>query len=92
MKVKTGSGFEFEIDLNQIADDWEILELVASVEGGDMARSAGDIVKLAKLVMGEAQYKDFMAYLKEKNGRISSQEVVQTITEIITASQPGKNS
>lgn len=92
MKIKTGSGFEFEIDINRIADDWEILELVASVDGGDTSQSAGDVVKLAKAVMGEDQYKEFMAYLKKKNGRISSAEVIQTITEIFSGSQPGKNS
>lgn len=92
MEITTGSGFTFEVDINQIADDWEVLELVALIDSGDVSKNAGAVVKLAKTVMGEDQYKNFMAYLKEKNGRISSQEVIQAITDIFSGSQPGKNS
>lgn len=92
MKIQTGSGFEFEIDYDAIADDWEIVEMLVNIDADGVAQHPADMVKVAVKIMGEEQFAAFKAYLKEKNGRVSTSVVLATVGEIFNGNNATKNS
>lgn len=92
MQIKTESGFNFEIDYEQIADDWEVVEMLVNIDADGVAQHPAEMVKVAIRIMGEEQFAAFKKYLKEKNGRVSTQVVLETVGEIFNGNNAGKNS
>lgn len=92
MKINTESGFVFEIDYDEIADDWDIVEALVAIDEDGASKHPAALIRVATKVMGDEQYAAFKKYLKEKNGRVSTQVVLATVGEILNANNTSKNS
>ena len=87
MKGTTTTGFEFEINEEEL-DDMRILDMIVEMADGDLAK----LSPLVKKVLGEEQRERLYAHLEEKEGRASLARVSDEINEIFEASKAGKNS
>ena len=92
MKVSTRSGFEFEIDYEQISDDWEVVEMLVGIDEDGASKHPRDLINVATRIMGEEQFAEFKKYLKEKNGKVSTRLMLTTVGEILNANSTSKNS
>ena len=87
MKAKLNDGFEVEI-LDEVTDDWEFLEVLASIDEGE----TGQIVKAAKMLLGVDGVKLLKEHLRDKNGRVKSTAMVDALGEIMNSANESKNS
>lgn len=83
----TQSGFEFEIDPEQL-DDMEYVEKLAEIEENVLV-----LPKVIVMTLGEEGKKRLYDHLREDNGRVSVSKVSEEFTEILTiAGSKTKNS
>ena len=87
MKAKLNDGFEVEI-LDEITDDWEFLEVLSSIDEGE----TGQIVRAAKMMLGEDGVKLLKEHLRNKAGRVKSSAMVDALGEIMNSVNELKNS
>ena len=87
MKAKLKDGFEVEI-LDEVVDDWEFLEVLSSIDEGN----TGQIVKAAKMLLGNEGVKTLKEHLRGENGRVKSTAMVDALGEILTSANESKNS
>ena len=87
MKAKLNDGFEVEI-LDSTVDDWEFLEVLASIDEGE----AGQIVKAAKMLLGVDGVKMLKEHLRGENGKVSSSAMVEALGELMESVNELKNS
>jgi len=86
MKAKLNDGFEVEI-LDSTVDDWEFLEVLSSIDEGE----TGQIVKAAKMLLGEDGVKSLKEHLRDENGRVKSTAMVDALSEIMSSASESKN-
>lgn len=86
MKAKLNDGFEVEI-IDEVIDDWEFLEVLSSIDEGE----TGQIVKVAKMLLGEDGVKLLKEHFRDKNGRVKSSVMVDALTEIMESANESKN-
>ena len=86
MKAKLNDGFEVEI-LDSTVDDWEFLEVLASIDEGE----AGQIVKAAKMLLGVDGVKSLKEHLRDKDGRVKSTAMIDALGEIMSSANESKN-
>ena len=76
VKGETKSGFKFELD-DEAIDDIEFVELLAESE-----ETATALPKIAKIALGEKQYKALKDHLRNEKGRVPLQVIGDTLEEI----------
>jgi hypothetical protein len=81
----TGSGFKYEIE-DSALDDYELLEVLTEIDNGE----SGNIPRMVELLLGKEQ-KDSLKKHCKKDGRVSTKQMMQEITEILTSNGAGKN-
>lgn len=87
VKGEIKSGFKFELD-EEAMDDIEFVELLAESEESPTA-----LPKIAKIALGEKQYKALKDHLRNEKGRVPLQAVSDALEEIFeTAGEETKNS
>lgn len=86
MKAQLSDGFEVEI-LDEIVDDWEFLEVLASIDEGE----TGQIVKAAKMLLGNEGVQILKEHLRGKDGRVKSTAMVDALEQILTSANTSKN-
>lgn len=82
---KTKSGFDYSIG-EEALNDYELLDALAELDGGNMLK----ITFVAKHLLGDKQHDDLKNHVRE-GGRVPADKMIAEVTEILTASQNGKN-
>ena len=85
-RVKTSSGFEYEIDEENL-NDMRLLDLVVEISNGDTTK----LPIMISMVLGDQKEKLYENLADEK-GRVPIQKADDEITEIFTLVKTGKNS
>lgn len=80
IKGKTNSGFEFEIDENQLKN-YEFVELVAEVDENELL-----MPKLLKLLLGK-QVETLKDHIRDENGIVPIEKMVTEIKDIFENAQ-----
>lgn len=87
VKGKTESGFEYELE-DDILDDYELLELLHKVDGGD----SGLIVDMVDKLLGTEQKNRLKDHIRNEAGKVSAKLLLKEVSEILSSNNPGKNS
>ena len=87
MKVKMKDEFEVEI-VDGVTDDWEFLEVLANIDEGE----TGQIVRAAKMLLGNDGVKALKDHLRDEDGRVRTSAMVGAISEIMDSAGELKNS
>lgn len=77
--MKTSTGFEFEIDRNAVVDDWELVELLAAGDGGDL----GATISAMKAILGEESYNALKEHIRNDAGKVSAARIKNEFLEIL---------
>lgn len=86
IKGTTATGFQFEID-EEVRDDMEILEQLASMSKGDMTAMPAVLVSL----LGEDQKKALYDHCRSKTGRVSATKVTSELESIFDNIRVGES-
>lgn len=87
MKVTLKDGYEVTVN-KDVLEDWRFLKLLRKVDKGE----SGLIVDIAEMLLGGEKEVDKLAEHFEKDGKQSSEDMINAITEVITAVGELKNS
>ena len=79
LKGVTKSGFRFSINEN-VMNDWEMMEKLAEMEDNPLAS-----VAVIKKMLGKNQYEALKSHLKKKNGRITTEAMMECFTNFMNA-------
>ncbi|MDD6742206.1 MAG: hypothetical protein PUE22_01675 [Roseburia porci] len=83
----TKSGFQFKIE-DQALDDYEILEMLTEIDDGN-----GVLVpKMIERLLGKEQKEALKEHLRNKEGKVSTQNMMIEVMDIFKSSNEGKNS
>ena len=83
----TKSGFQFKIE-DQALDDYEILEMLTEIDDGN-----GVLVpKMIERLLGKEQKEALKEHLRNKEGKVSTQNIMIEVMDIFKSSNEGKNS
>lgn len=80
MEITTKSGFRCSIDLEAVADDYELLKSVAAVERGDRLA----VMQVVACLLGDEEAR-LMEHCRGESGRVSTEAVTEEIGEIFDA-------
>lgn len=83
----TKSGFNFKLE-DYILDDYDLLEMLCSVDHGNYS----DVAKLVAMLLGEDQKEDLKSFLRNRDGRVKTSAIMSEISDIFEACNAGKNS
>lgn len=75
-------GMDLEVDVKKLQDDWELMELMAEMEGSGNEENLPLVIKLVKTVLGD-QYQ-MVKDNSKVDGRVSTEkmmDVIQTVFE-----------
>lgn len=79
--MKTKSGFEYEIDKEQISDDWELVEILVAADGGNTAA----VIRAMKAILGEETYEALKEHVRDEHGKVSAVKMQAEFLEILNA-------
>ena len=78
------NGFELSLD-NSALDNWELLEVLAEIDGGKSTL----ITKAFPMLVGKEQFEKLKEHMRT-NGKISIAQMVDTFSEIMNYLENGK--
>lgn len=84
---KTESGFEFQLDEENL-DDYELLENLCDIDNGDVSK----ITIAANQLLGKEQMKALKEHVRNEKGRVSAAKMIEEITQIFKNQSGPKNS
>lgn len=87
MKAFLSDGFEIELNEDRVGD-WDFLEQLYDVDNGE----TGEIVGVARTLLGREGVKQLKAHLKERDGRVGIEAMVAALTELMESTHETKNS
>ena len=87
MIVKLKDGFEVQIDDNSL-NSWDLLEVLSDIDEGE----TGLIVKAARLLLGKDGVKGLKEHLRDENGKVPADTMVQAIADLMKSANELKNS
>lgn len=87
MKAKLSDGFEVEI-LDEVTDDWEFLEVLSNIDEGE----TGQIVRAAKMLLGDDGVVALKEHLRTKKGRVKASAMIEALQELMSSTNETKNS
>lgn len=83
----TKSGFQFKIE-DQALDDYEILEMLTEIDDGNGAL----VPKMIERLLGKEQKEALKEHLRNKEGKVSTRNMMIEVMDIFKSSNEGKNS
>ena len=83
----TKSGFQFKIE-DQALDDYEILEMLTQIDDGNGVL----LPKMIERLLGKEQKEALKEHLRNKEGKVSTQNMMIEVMDIFKSSNEGKNS
>lgn len=84
IKGKLSTGFEFEIDKENL-NDYELLEYISEIGENPML-----LPKVVKKVLGEKQKNELLDHLRNENGIVKNEAIEAAITEIFQSTNEVK--
>lgn len=87
MLGKTATGFEFEIN-DKLKGDYELIEWFAMMDEGNLAV----LPKAVNKLLGKEQANKLKEHLRDEDGIVPSDKLMDEVAEILNASKPLKNS
>lgn len=84
LEGKLENGFEYKIE-EEVLDDFGIMEAFEDID-----EKPQNVIKAAKIILGEDQYKGLKKVCTE-NGRVRTSLMIQSITELFEKAKPVKN-
>ena len=78
--MKTSTGFEFEI-IDGAFDDWELLELIADIDGGNGVK----VPLVLKKLLGAEQAAALKEHVRGEDGKVTLGAMNAEITDIMKA-------
>lgn len=85
LKGTTESGFAYTINLENL-EDYELFELISEVAENPMLTP-----KIVKKLLGEEQTKKLKDHIRDENGHVSIDQMIQEIGDIMTGQEDLKN-
>lgn len=73
-------GMDLQVDVKQLQDDWELMELMAEMEGSGNEENLPLVIKLVKTVLGD-QY-DMVKENSKVDGRVSTEKMMEVIQKV----------
>ena len=86
IKGTTETGFEFEIE-DEILDDYELIEVLVDVDGGDMSL----VPKMIDMLLGTDQKNKLKEHVRNTAGKVSAKAMMEEIAAIFKAKSELKN-
>lgn len=80
MKGKTSTGFEFDIDAKEVANDWELVELLCASDEGDYSAC----IKAMKAILGVDGYNRLKEHVRGQNGKVAASAMKDAFMEVLT--------
>lgn len=87
IRGETKSGFEFEVN-EEVLDDWEIIEKFDEIQKGDIFK----IIDVIKMILGNDGYIKLKNHVKEKTGKLKTEDMQNEILDILHSNPTPKNS
>lgn len=84
IKGETSTGFKFEID-ERALQNYELIEVLADVDDNPLL-----VPKLVKMLLGK-QSENLKEHIKDTDGYVPTEKMVEEIAEIFKSSQNLKN-
>lgn len=79
------SGIKFELDVEQLADDWDFVEMCGELEDKPVKAP-----KVLRYILGD-QYPDVTDKLRDKNGKLRSSVVMDFFGQVVDLVSELKN-
>ena len=86
IKGMTTTGFKFEIS-DEATNDYEILELLGELDDGHTEK----IPKIINKLLGEEQKKELLDHIRNPNGRVPMDKMIDELKEILKFDEVTKN-
>lgn len=89
MIARSKTGFELDIDVENVTDNWETVELMAEADDG----SLGAMIKAMKQILGTEGYTELKEHVRSlsKTGKISTKAMQSEFKSLIDSITPTKN-
>ena len=87
MKAHLKDGFEVDIR-DEVIGDWEFLEILSDIDEGE----TGLIVRAARLMLGKEGVSSLKEHIRDGNGRVDAEAMVNAIQELMNSTNESKNS
>lgn len=87
MKAHLKDGFEVDIR-DEVIDDWEFLEILSDIDEGE----TGLIVRAARMMLGKEGVSSLKEHIRDGNGRVDAEAMVNAIQELMNSTNESKNS
>jgi len=87
LKIELSNGFKFDFD-ETVLDNMELVDALAECENNELA-----IIPVCNLLLGKDTKKKLYDHLRDENGRVPIQAVMDSLMEILEekAGKDGKN-
>lgn len=85
IKGKLESGFEFEIDPENL-DDYELIEMLADLENNPLLTP-----KVITKMLGVDQKNALLDHLRDEKGKVSMKDMDIAVAEMLRSNEPIKN-
>lgn len=82
MKVKTSSGFKYEINENKLKD-WDFAKAIAKCDSGDESKIIEGMTFVVPFMLGDDGEKALMDHVRDKEGIAATTDILREIKEII---------
>ena len=87
MVAKLQDGFEIQIEEDSL-NSWDLLEVLSDIDEGE----TGLIVKAARILLGKEGVSKLKEHLRNENGKVQADTMVQAIAELMESANQLKNS
>ena len=87
MKAHLKDGFEVDIR-DEAIGDWEFLEILSDIDEGE----TGLIVRAARTMLGKEGVSSLKEHIRDGNGRVDAEAMVNAIQELMNSTNESKNS
>lgn len=87
MKAHLKDGFEVDIR-DEVIGDWEFLEILSDIDEGE----TGLIVRAARMMLGKEGVSSLKEHIRDGNGRVDAEAMVNAIQELMNSTNESKNS
>lgn len=87
IKGVTPSGFAYELS-DAVQNNWELIEVLQDIDNG----KDGRVVDMAKMILGEDQYKALKEYIRGEDGIVKADQMANEIVSVFNSIKNAKNS
>lgn len=79
---KTKSGFEYKIEEERF-DDYETFEKICAIDSDN--RNVALVIEVFNELLGQQQYKELKEHIRNENGRVSTNLMMEALFDILNS-------